>query len=540
MLAQRPGLRAEERGLARLLSRIVTTVAGLLAIVAIGLSTWQLVIAEQPLSSIESLTIDGSLPATIYRPAQGAAPAVVIAHGFAGSQQIMEPFALTLSRAGFVAITIDFPGHGQNSTPLPGIMSDGEGRYTRLAAALDSAVAYARRAGDGRVALLGHSMGSEAVVRYAQLHPDIAAVVAVSLVYGGATATSPRNLLVVNGDLESGLRPLAQAVADQVAGAGGQAGVTYGDMAEGTARRVVFAPWVEHIGVLFSPTSLEESRAWLLAALPPTTATAEPLFIDKRLSWLGLIYIGVVLLFWPFALLIQPIPPLRVSPLPLNWRIWWLIAVGPALLAPLLLRLLPAANLLPILVGGPMALLFTLYGLLTAAGLLVAWLFGRRKGKSQDRPARVRGLLRRTLLMALAAAMLVVGYIFAGFGLPTQIYLLNYFPPLVRLPVFTAVFAALLPYFLADESLTRRPGAPRGAYLLTKICFIASLVMAIVLNPGQLAFLVLITPLFVLYFAVYGIFSSIIYRRAGTILVGALVNTIVFAWIIAAAFPLVR
>ena len=38
----------------------------------------------------------GNTPVTIFRPAATKpAPVVVIAHGFAGSQQLMQPFALT-------------------------------------------------------------------------------------------------------------------------------------------------------------------------------------------------------------------------------------------------------------------------------------------------------------------------------------------------------------------------------------------------------------------------------------------------------------
>jgi dienelactone hydrolase len=41
----------------------------------------------------------GTTPATVYRRADGAkAPAVIIAHGFAGSRQLMEAYAMTLAQ----------------------------------------------------------------------------------------------------------------------------------------------------------------------------------------------------------------------------------------------------------------------------------------------------------------------------------------------------------------------------------------------------------------------------------------------------------
>ena len=45
-------------------------------------------------------------------------------------------------------------------------------------------------------------MASDIVVRYAQAHDDIDATVAVSVFSPVATATSPRNLLIIDGALE--------------------------------------------------------------------------------------------------------------------------------------------------------------------------------------------------------------------------------------------------------------------------------------------------------------------------------------------------
>lgn len=475
---------------------------------------------------VEQLRL-GDIPVTLYAPGGAPGPAVLIAHGFAGSRQIMAPFAVTLARAGYTAVTLDFPGHGQNSAPLHSGIADRDSRYAQLSAALDRAAALARGRGDGRLALLGHSMGSEAVVRYAQEHPDIAAVVAVSLIYDGVTPDSPRDLLVLNGALESGLRPYAQRVADQAAGGGGQIGVTYGDFAAGTARRVAFAPGVEHMGVLLSPTSMAESLAWLDASFG-RPAPAAP-YLDDRAPWMALLYLSAVALFWPLALLFRPPPapaPPAVPAVSRRWQ-WWALALAPALATPPLLRLLPAGDLLPILVGGPLALLFALYGLISAAGL---WLL------RLARPARARAP-RRWLAIALMA-LLLVGYVFLTFGLPAQLFLLNYFPPPRRLPIAAAVFLAMLPYFLADERLTRAPDAPRGAYAITKVCFMLALALAIALDP-RLAFLTIIAPLFLLYFVIYGLFSGLVFRRTGTPVIGALANAAIFAWSVAAVFPLV-
>jgi alpha-beta hydrolase superfamily lysophospholipase len=147
------------------------------AALAIGLALWHLLDATAGLH-IERLEV-GTTPVTVFRPASAdRGPAVVIAHGFAGSQALMQPFATTLARNGYTAITFDFPGHGRNPEPLEGGVADHEAAGRALLASLDGIVAFARTSGlaDGRVALLGHSMASEIVVRHA-VHQDRKSVV---------------------------------------------------------------------------------------------------------------------------------------------------------------------------------------------------------------------------------------------------------------------------------------------------------------------------------------------------------------------------
>ncbi|MBC8162121.1 MAG: alpha/beta fold hydrolase, partial [Roseiflexaceae bacterium] len=232
-----------------------------LSVLAMLLALFQLF---QPLAPLAiTNTQVGGIPLSVYAPRESrTGPVIVIAHGFAGSRQLMGQFAVSLARAGYTTLAFDFPGHGQNTTPLGGDMLDQARRGQQLAAALDVIVAEARGRGNGQVGLLGHSMGSNAVTSYAQADLRIAATVAVSLGSEDVTLSRPRNLLVLTGALEAGLHPTAQGIIDQAAGGVGTLAVTYGSFEEGTARRAVFPAAVEHIGVLFSPTSLDESVRW--------------------------------------------------------------------------------------------------------------------------------------------------------------------------------------------------------------------------------------------------------------------------------------
>jgi pimeloyl-ACP methyl ester carboxylesterase len=68
-----------------------------------------------------TFTIQGAIPVPVLemRPASGeTALVVVIAHGFAGSKELMTDFGAELARAGITTYLFDFPGHGESPVPL--------------------------------------------------------------------------------------------------------------------------------------------------------------------------------------------------------------------------------------------------------------------------------------------------------------------------------------------------------------------------------------------------------------------------------------
>jgi dienelactone hydrolase len=521
--------------------RVSTCAVAGLALLAISMGVWQLERTHQGVSIVSQHL--AMTPVTVFRPVQssGPTPVVLIAHGFAGSQQLMQPFALTLARNGYVAITFDFPGHGRNAAPMTGGLADQNESLRVLLKAMDEMGVYASRlAGTGAgadirpgpYAVVGHSMASDIIVRHAQMQPAVQASVGVSLFAPSITATtapdSPRNLLVIDGGLEPQM--MAAEALRVVGGVAGQAvaqDVTYGRFTDGTARRATLSPGVEHIGVLYSAHTLGESLAWLDQAFgrPP----AQRPFIDARGPWLGLLLLGVVALAWPLSHLLpctvgrEPALPGEL-PRP-GWRAWrrqFALALVPAVLTPLLLWKLPT-DFLPLLLGDYLALHFVLYGVLTLAGL--AW-SGLR-------------LPRANAVVLAAAIVLASTWTLLSIGVPVDRYVFNVSPETVRQPLIAVMFASALPYFLADEWFTRSAGAAPGAYIVTKLCFLLSLVGAIALNPQRLFFLAIIVPAILLLFVVYGLFSRWAGRASGHPAVAAVANALAFGAFIAVTFPLV-
>ncbi len=504
--------------LTRLAVAIVATTA-----IATGLT--KLSDAESGLT-ISTVRI-GDTPATIFKPQNAnSAPVIVIAHGFAGSQQLMQPFAVTLARNGYTAVTFDFLGHGRNPVPMRGDITEGTGITSALLRELGEVSDYARKlpSSDGRLALLGHSMASDIVIRFAQAHPDVEATVAVSVFSPVATATTPRNLLVIVGSVEPAmLRDEGHRILGLSAGPGADERKTYGQFTDGGARRLVFARGVEHIGVLFSEDSMTESLAWMNAAFEHHSQG----WIDSRGVALALLFSGIIALAWPLTSLL-PQAANEVAGATISWKILILLGFFTALATPLVLWKLPT-DFLPILLGDYLALHFAVYGVLTGIALFLL------RRITANAPTQLKMSWRNIAIAAIAVA----GYEIAAFGLPVDRYVFSFMPIASRVPMIAAVFCGAIVYFVSDEWLTRGASTKFGAYAFTKFTFLLSLAIAVLLNPQKLFFLAIIVPAIFLLFIAFGLISTWTYRQVKNPFPGAIANALIFAWAIAVTFPMV-
>lgn len=520
-------------------------VVGLLALIAIVASVWRLESAVAPLVVVSGRT--GATPWTLFTTESAraaSAPVVLVAHGFAGSQQFMHPFAVTLAHAGYHAITFDFPGHGRNPSPLAARAGDfAESRRVLLDATRQMILdAQSLPGSDGRMALVGHSMASDIVVRAGTGNAAVRAVVALSAFAPDATAMEPANLLVIDGALEPArLHDEGRRIVGL--GAQGQAvepGVTYGNLAAGTGRRLVLAAGVEHISVLYSREALTETRDWLHGVFGrPSHATP---VVDGRGPWIGLLVLAVITLAWTLA----PRLPRLATPSTgagLRWRPILVLSGIAATATPLALHNV-RSDLLSVALADYVFMHFALYGAIVGAGLallrsgVIRGQDGALPGHRTARDSMHIGHRAPAGRFALAL-LVVVAAVVCGLGVSLDRYLVNLTPVAERVFPILVLLAATLAWFLADEWITRGPDAPRFSYPVTKVFFLASLALAIALDLRRLFFLVIIVPVILLLFTLCGLLSSWIQRHTGHPAVGAVASALVFAWFIALAFPLV-
>lgn len=124
-------------------------------------------------------------------------PGILVAHGFAGSKQLMFGYGYTLAHNGYGVLLLDFDGHGENAAPLAKnkLQQDFSTALTTLKAQPEI--------DPNKIGLLGHSMGSQ-VVMLAGIEQSkaISAVVAVSPTDAPVTPNEPQNLQFQAGEWE--------------------------------------------------------------------------------------------------------------------------------------------------------------------------------------------------------------------------------------------------------------------------------------------------------------------------------------------------
>lgn len=474
-------------------------VIGVLALGIIVLSAFMLERGRAGLV-ITDLAV-GTTPATLYQQPGSAGPLVVVAHGFAGSRQLMQAYSLTLAQSGYAVLAFDFEGHGRNPVPMSGDVDAIEGTTQRLVDQTLQVLAAGRDlpgVGPG-VALLGHSMATDIIARAAIADGAVGAVVGISMFSKAVTADQPTQLLVISGQWEGMLRTAALQMARLVDPAAVEgATVTAGDV----TRRVVVAPGVEHVGVLYSGTGLREARDWLDATFGRDSAGP----VVKPGLWILLLLAGIVVLFRPLAGLLPMGPARPVVPV----RRFWAAVLLPAVVVPVV-AVLVYRPFLPVLVADYLMIHLALYGAVQLA-ILRVWPLPR---------------------MVWVAALALVVWGLAVFGFAIDRYAASFVPTLERVGIIAALALGTVPFMLAD-SMVAVGGWRR---LVGRLLFLASLTAAALMDLDRLLFVLIILPVIVLFFLVLGPLGRWVARVSGAGAAGLGLG-IILAWALGVSFPL--
>jgi len=443
---------------------------------------------------------------TPENPGPEKRPLVLVAHGLAGSGTIMQGLALTFAQAGYVVATWDFDGHAGNPHAMeediysPWLLANVE--------QVLEAVSHHQQVDTSRIAIVGHSMGTGAALTFAQKHPRTQATVAISPVRTPVTPELPHNLLLMAGQLEPDFVNNARARLAEAGGLGGDPNL-------GNARHFEIIPGVEHISIIFAPTTHALALNWLNASFGIQADARD--YVDRRLLWYGLVVLGTLLI--AANLIPRTTPVTQSEPATPVRRI--LIMVVSALSGTLILWLasllgLPLNTLFGIRAGGYLILWFLMVGLVGVIPL-------KARIIKPTRAEVINGLL------IFAAMWLGIGLAGGGVWLPWLLI-----PK--RLILWPLVVLALIPwhYLLGSLSSHGGTGSRLTWWLGQSLTLFVALLLAIKMTP-TLGFLMLLLPVFPLVL-LFHVIPNLVQRGSWTF---ALSGACFMSWMLLAVFPLI-
>jgi pimeloyl-ACP methyl ester carboxylesterase len=289
----------------------------------------------------KGLTQSGLLYVPASATAQHPAPAVLVSHGYINTREMQSPFAIELSRRGFVVLAMDMKGHGysEGAVKFPGDDLGGAAalRYLQSQPFVDRA----------NIGLEGHSMGGIPISAAAASQPDgYKAIVfegSTPAFLGAAAPPAFHDLEIVEGQFDEfaqlmwgvpkGSMVAASPKMAKVFGVPGPVvvGKTYGQVADGSAKRLLNPP-VTHPWEHFSRAGVGGAVDWFQTTLTGAASPKPPndqiwlwKEIGTALGFIGLVVLLIgtfeVLLALPaFASLNHPMEPAAERR---GWK-WWL------------------------------------------------------------------------------------------------------------------------------------------------------------------------------------------------------------------------
>jgi hypothetical protein len=491
-------------------------------------------------------------------------------------------FGIELARRGFVVLTIDANGHGNSET--------GTGSGT---AALEyiTSLSYVD---DAQIGLIGHSMGGG--IAWSALNESSVYIRALVLVGSGFRENMPYipNTLVATGNFDSLSRyPQNPALLDPWFNVTSVvAGTTYGDFDNNTARRAVF-PSTNHLFETINPVVVSETVEWMKNSLKggiedehwiESTSILYPFWLLGGLFGL----IGALLTIFPLVVILLDIPifsDLKGKPTdePATKRTFYLYGM--------ILGLIGVITFFPFLAVGLLLVRIipfpTFYGLAVVSwilgsglvALLALYVILRRKRASQSGEnvsfptlRKLFGIEGQKPLPYLLKTLVLTLIVFAWLYLLTLLVDLGlvldlrcFLPGLHDLTVGQArlvplYFVVFLVYTLVDGAWLTGIMLPESSgtwirvqfnwtvksvfiktipyLILIAFEFIGGYIAGAPLVPDMIGFSWLFFYAFAPWFAICTVITMFCYRVTGNRWLGAMINSILCAWLLASILGL--
>jgi len=477
------------------------------------------------------------------KTAQLDSPILLAVHGVISNKEYMQLIGSEIARMGLRVFMPDLPGHGASNASFATPVQDFSNVVGGNVAQLERLYRYVReKFPQAPVGVLGHSMGSGAILNFAVTKPELAVAIPVSVAgRQPATPENPKNMLMLVGERDIPIcLSSAKQLYDAATGLPEPQSTLFGAFENGTARVHKVLPRLDHISIMLAPQTAQEIREWLghTFGLPSGDNKA----MVSRLRWTSAGLVASIASYLPFSALLTRMWGLKAAPAKSPQLTFKnnLAAMGVLGVAPfasvLLLHKLKKPHLVSLVLGDYLASFFVLSGLLSWTGLAVV-----RRGKLNlsDISAGVNGSARTKLLNWVGLPLALWAYSYATLGRFSRRSWFSFALNGKRARTMSVLTACALPYFLASEATFRRmPGfSGYASSNLTKFSLTASMMVAARLKDEQNFLAILAMPMSIAYLLMDG-YALWQYRQNRDFVTTGAYDALVLAWLVSSLFPL--
>lgn len=522
-------------------------------------------VTEVRIPAEQGVTVSGLLYAPATATAQTPAPGILVSHGYINTREMQSPFAIALSRRGFVVLSMDMTGHGYSGGIVGTADFGGPAalRYLKSLPIVDKA----------QIGLEGHSMGGGPILAAAAADPDgyrsIVLVGSTPGLLGAKAPANPRNLAVVFGQYDEFAQlmwgvPKGSLIATspKLQALFGLTGPVeedriYGSIPDGTGR-ILLNPPVTHPWEHFSEAGVGAAIGWFQKTLPAPDArdATNQLWLLKEFGTLAAFIgmVGLILATFDLLLTSKVFAGLNHAAEPLAERRdgrWWLsFAITAAL---------PALTYFPLMKFGQLAFPMAIAPQ-WVQNQLVVWALGTalitlalglviRRGKPN---------FTNRWGLSIAAALVTMAVAYGSLLLVDGLFKVDYRFWVVGLKPLNAARAAELPVYLAlwtvfflialralAANVTVRGEGPIAqigwskaamslGFLVLVVWEYATLFATGLLGTPAEPLNVIVAIQFVPLLAIVGVIAAFTYRRTNSYVPGALICALLISWYITA------
>ena len=505
-------------------------------------------------------TTDGvTITFNVFEPSRGGSnkKAIILGHGVMSNKEMLKGFAVEFAAAGFVAIPFDFRGHGQST-----------GDHTRgsLTNDIDAIISYLNTRSDidtSNLAYFGFSMGGlgqEVVNESTDFKCFIGAGTWLNSTVRKGDSTNPLNILMILGRYDELITPndLKEVLSNYTGIADVYVNKLYGSFESGNATKIYLDDLTNHVLGNWDPDFIMEAREFLASTFPDVRPVDENYVVNTRLLILSLQLFGG---FGFFVLIVDPLSKLVLKPKKIEdvFKLELGIDDSITLLGLKTFGFSVALGILGILIFVPITLIL----FLSVAGFVSTLLFGQafgilvllwrmgKKGKIRLRdsikaPFKTSrdDIIRQFLLGGILSVILfLIIYLSGGLNYMGMI------PGITKIPWVLVFFLINFIIFIIygilfhgviqnkfDEGFKPLVKASTMIFLL-QFLFWFTYLFVISLAMGSFFYFGSFLPLAIPMFLLNSFLSTLIYKKSGNVIAGALVNTLFFTLLICTTSP---